>query len=405
VLFVFASALSAWRKNVTQGFDELAHASYVAHLQSNHEIWPTLENMRMLDPASLQFTSAANYLNHPPMFYAIMARLGPTLEGHPGALLLHRFLNIVLAMIGLAVMLAIAAQLPRIEFYAYAAPLVCMPVLVPLAGAINNDNLAFAGGAVVTLAAWRLVATGREKWLWVALAGIIAAAWAKLTGLLLAGGMVAVLLAYLLWRRRLQRSLVIAAAIALLAAAVPYLIFITQYGNPTPNTPAQMALIADGAQAVGWNDAVRLSLPAYTVYFVSAFVTDWMPTLAQRGTFHYAMLVIPVMTLLCALAGLALSLRRLVRREETATDVVVIAGALALAATFALHIGYSYGRHLTTGWMMDAYPRYYLPLAAIVPLASLSLLAAIETPRVRIMLAGFLVAGPPVFQLLGAPHG
>jgi hypothetical protein len=52
---------------------------------------------------------------------------------------------------------------------------------------------------------------------------------------------------------------------------------------------------------------------------------------------------------------------------------------------------------------MDAYPRYYLPLAAVVPLACLSLLAAVESMRMRQLLVGFLVAGPIVFRLLGAP--
>ncbi len=54
---------------------------------------------------------------------------------------------------------------------------------------------------------------------------------------------------------------------------------------------------------------------------------------------------------------------------------------------------------------MDAYPRYYLPLAAIVPLAGLSLLAAIEAPRWRGALLAFFIAGPIVFRLLGAPLG
>ena len=95
-----------------------------------------------------------------------------------------------------------------------------------------------------------------------------------------------------------------------------------------------------------------------------------MPTLGARNAFNYAMLALPVAALGCALAGVALSLRRLWRREDGALDVVVVAGAIAIGATFAIHVVYSYGRHLATGWLMDAYPRYYLPLAAIVPLAA-----------------------------------
>jgi hypothetical protein len=109
--------------------------------------------------------------------------------------------------------------------------------------------------------------------------------------------------------------------------------------------------------------------PAYLGYFIVAFVADWMPALGARSAFNNAMLVIPVAALVCAFAGIGLSLRRLWCRRETALDIVVIAGAVALAVTFAIHVGYSYGRTSQTGWLMDAYPRYYLPLAAIVPLA------------------------------------
>jgi hypothetical protein len=278
-------------------------------------------------------------------------------------------------------------------------------VLVPIAGAINNDNLAFLGGAVATLGAWQLVATGRAGWLTVALIGLIAASWAKLTGLLLIGAMLGAVIAYLLWRQRLSWSALIPIALAFALAAAPYIIYAVQYGSPTPQTPAQIALLQDGARTAGWADLPRKSFPAYIVYFVIAFVADWMPALGERNVLQYSMLAIPVAALGCALAGIALSLRRLWRRQDTALDVVVVAGTVALVATFAIHVTYSYGRHVATGWLMDAYPRYYLPLAAIVPLAGLSLLAAVNAPRWRAALLAFLIAGPAVFRVFGAPLG
>ena len=108
--------------------------------------------------------------------------------------------------------LGLAAQFPRQEFYAYAVPLACIPVLVPLAGAVNNDNLAFFGGALATLGIWQLVATDRGGWLALALVGVVAAAWAKLTGLVLTGAMVSAVIAYLMWRGRLRWSWTIALA-------------------------------------------------------------------------------------------------------------------------------------------------------------------------------------------------
>ena len=214
--------MSAARKDITQGFDELAHASYVAQIQHSGDAWPALDRMRLLDPRTFQFTDAANYLNHPPPFYALLAALGPTLEGHPQALLIYRLLDIAVAACGFAALLGLglAAHFPRREFYAYAVPLACIPVLVPLAGAVNNDNLAFCGGAVAILGVWQLAATslpgsqgrtGSGMWLSVALAGVVAAAWAKLTGLLLTGTMVSAVIAYLVWRKRLPWSWTIAA--------------------------------------------------------------------------------------------------------------------------------------------------------------------------------------------------
>jgi len=404
-LFVLSAALSAERKPISAGFDEVAHASYVAHIQHSGDAWPDLTSMRLLDPQSFQFTGAANYLNHPPPFYDLLAALGPRLEGRPQALLAYRLIDVAIAAVGFAALLGlgIAARFPRHEFYAFAVPLACIPVLVPIAGAINNDNLAFLGGAVATLGAWQLVATGRAGWLTVALIGLIAASWAKLTGLLLIGAMLSAVIAYLLWRQRLSWSALIPIALAFALAAAPYIIYAVQYGSPTPQTPAQIALLQDGARTAGWADLPHKSFPAYIVYFVIAFVADWMPALGERNVLQYSMLAIPVAALGCALAGIALSLRRLWHRHDTALDVVVVAGTVALVATFAIHVTYSYGRHVATGWLMDAYPRYYLPLAAIVPLAGLSLLAAIEAPRWRAALLAFLIAGPAIFRVFGAP--
>ena len=406
-LFVLSAGLSAERKGITAGFDEVAHASYVAHIQHSGDAWPDLKAMRLIDPQSFQFTGDANYLNHPPPFYDLLAVLGPRLEGRPQALLAHRLIDIAIASLGFAALLGLGlvARFPRHEFYAFAVPLACIPVLVPIAGAVNDDNLAFLGGAVATLGAWQLVATDRAGWLAVALFGLIAASWAKLTGLLLIGAMLGAVIAYLLWRQRLSWSALMPIALAFALAAAPYIIYAVQYGSPTPQTPAQIALLQDGARTAGWADLPRKSFPAYIVYFVIAFVADWMPTLGDRNVLQYSMLAIPVAALGCALTGIALSLRRLWRRQDTALDVVVIAGTIALVATFAIHVTYSYGRHLATGWLMDAYPRYYLPLAAIVPLAGLSLLAAVDAPRWRAALLAFLIAGPAIFRVFGAPLG
>jgi hypothetical protein len=404
-LFLLAALFSAQRKDVTQGFDEVAHLSYVAQLQKGGEFWPRLDALRMLDPASFRFTTKPNYLNHPPFYYWLLARLGPQLEGHPEAAFVHRVFNILIATLGLAALLALglAARLERMTFYAYAVPLFCIPVLAPIAGAANTDNVAFAGGALATLAAWQLVATGKPNWFAAMLMGLVISAWAKFTGLVLTGGLVGSVLLYLLWRRRLPWLWFLCAALAFLLALAPFAIFFLQYGSPTPDTPGLEAMLREGARAMGWADAPRLSFPAWTIHFLSEFVAGWMPTLAPRSAFNYAMLIFPVAAMLCALAGLALSLQRLKRQNETAIDVLVIAGMLAIAVALACHIVFSYRHHLATGWMLEAYPRYYLPLAAILPLAGLSLLGAVHDLRLRNALLALLIAGPVLFRIFGAP--
>lgn len=406
-LFVTAAFFSAERKDITQGFDEVAHASYVAEIQHTGKASPDLNGLPLLDPGTFELTDQPNYLNHPAAFYDLLAWLGPKLEGHRQALLADRLIDVALSAIGLAALLGLGlgAGFSRNEFYAYAVPLACIPVLAPIAGSVSNDNLAFLGGALATLGIWQLAASNRAGWLALALVGVVVAAWAKATGLVLTGAMMSAAIVYLIWRRRWHWSWTIAVAIAFLVAAAPYIVFTMQYGSPAPDTPAQVAMLKHDTRALGLADLPRKSFPAYLGYFVVAFIDGWMPALNPRGILNYTMLVIPAAALVCAAAGIALSLRRLWRRRETALDVVVVAGTLAIALTFVLHVRHSYADHLATGWLMEAYPRYYLPLVAIVPLAGLSLVGTIGSPRWRAGLLAFLIAGPVVFRLLGAPLG
>ncbi|MGA7430215.1 MAG: hypothetical protein WBW35_07300, partial [Xanthobacteraceae bacterium] len=49
-LFVLSAVFGAERKPITQGFDEVAHVSYVAQIQHTRDAWPALETMRLIDP-------------------------------------------------------------------------------------------------------------------------------------------------------------------------------------------------------------------------------------------------------------------------------------------------------------------------------------------------------------------
>jgi hypothetical protein len=178
-----------------------------------------------------------------------------------------------------------------------------------------------------------------------------------------------------------------------------------QYGSPTPETPGQIAMIKSEVLADGWDSAVRMTPVSYAFHFISEFIQQWIPTLKSRNALNDAMLAIPVIAALCAFAGFVLAVRRIAYGKPDTLDIVVAAGMLAFTATFAIHLAFSYQLHLKFGWQTTAYPRYYLPLAAIFPLAALILLDAIKQPAARATLLGFLIAGPVIFRLLGAPLG
>jgi hypothetical protein len=406
-VFVFACADSAARRSITTGFDEPQHISFAAQIKATGNPWPPLDSLRLIDPKTFEFTATPNFLDHPPIYYALLAAIGPPLAAHPQAVFAYRMLNVALAAIGLAALLVIAldAQFSRPEFWALAIPLAFIPVLVQLAAAVTNDNMAFLGGALATLGAWQTVATGHRGWLALALGGVVIAAWAKLTGLVLTAPMISAVVAYMIWRKRAPLTWLAAAAFAFLLAATPYLIYVVQYGNPVPPTHALLATVEEGVRNFGWANLPRKSFAGYLMYFAGEFIANWMPTLAGRTAFQYAMLAIPVAALLCAGAGLIVSVRRVWRREETKLDVIVIAGALGLATIVPFLVGYNYSYYVATGWLAGAYPRYYLPLAAIVPLAGISLAEAISAPRWRAALLTFLIAGPVIFRILGAPGG
>ncbi len=406
LLFVIASAFGTIHKDMDRGFDELAHISYVAYLQHSGEMWTDFAKFPMLDPSTFRFTSHDNYLNHPSPYYLVLARLGPTLEGHPEAVLFHRLFNVALDAIGLAALMAIGllARLPRSTFCAYFVPIACIPVLTPLAGSVSNDNAAFVGGAFATLGAYQLLVSGNRVWLLTALGGVIVASWAKFTALMLAGGMVGGVLLWLVWRRRFPSRWIVPIAIAALLACAPYIALTVQYGSPTPMTAGELTKVTTEAADFGWASAERLGPLAYAIHFIGEFILEWMPPWKRLDALYYA-LAIPIAVAFCAYAGAMVAMRRVVSGKAGPLDVVTAAGALAFAVTFVIHVVFSYRLHVEFGWLSSAYPRYYLPLAALFPLAGLVLLSEIKRPSAYTALLVFLIAGPAVFRLLLEPLG
>ncbi len=407
VLFVAAATASAFRKPITQGFDEVAHTSYIAHLQTDGRKWPGFSEMRMIDPVTFQFGAEQNYLNHPPFYYWLVASLGPHVVQQPASLTVNRMLNVFLVAMGLVALQVMAwrMKLERTELYAFTVMIAATPVLASLAGSVNNDNLGFIGGAIALLGLHGYAVSSSRTWLIVACCGLLAAGAAKLNGLLLVGTTLIVVVALLATHRKPCKIDIAIVVITLAVAAAPYVLFVFQYGSPVPNTPAQSDMLTSGAATAGWAEQARMGFAAYAMFFLKSFLMEWMPVLKPRGTLHLALLALPAAIVLVSVAGWFVSIRALANGAARPADFIVIAGMAALASTLAIHIVFSYERHLQTGWMMDAYPRYYLPLIAIVPIATLAASSAISNLRLRSALRCFLMVAPIIFGLFGSPIG
>lgn len=413
-VFVIGALVGAWQHNVTCGFDEITHLSYVAHLQTTGEFWPRLDTLRILEPVTFRFTEAPSYLNHPPVYYHLLARLGPTVLGNPDSVTALRIINIAIALCGFAALLALGRSLAlsRLEQYAWVVPFLLAPVFVSLAGTVNPDNLAIAAGSVAVFAAHRLAATGESRWLAALLGAMIAAACAKLTALVLVGGFVAGVIGLMLWGRAARFWWALAFLAAALIASAPYIAFILQYGSPAPDTPGQIGMLTNvTADRTSEKTIATMSFGAYALRFAQIFLSEWMPV-GYRSTLNYMMLIFPALALLCGLAVTQKASLRILRREASASDLVIFAGFGVAFFTLCIHAVFSYRHHAAYGivdglptysYLPDAYPRYYLPLGAIVPLAVLAFVATFRDRQRRTLLATLLIAGPVALELFGGP--
>jgi hypothetical protein len=112
----------------------------------------------------------------------------------------------------------------------------------------------------------------------------------------------------------------------------------------------------------------------------------WPPLVPRTGA-AVLLLSAPLICLSTMAAGIAIALCALARRRPDAAELFVLCGMLALGATMVIHLGFTFERHLETGWLKGVYPRYYFPLLPVLPAAGAILAARLRSP----MVAGLLM--------------
>jgi hypothetical protein len=402
VCIVLAMALTAPFPN---HFDELAHLSYVAAIAQHGLAGLDLYTMRLLSPGlSEGFTSDPSYLNHPPGYYLLLRPFLPP-DGWPTleTVRVLRVLNACLSSLAVACALGVGV-LRRFEprmLLAYSLMIIMTPVLWPIGGAINNDNLAYLGGGVCVLGAQLLqLEPNSRSGRTLLIAGCTVAMLAKLTAGIMAVGFAGIFIVTL-WRvtgKRPPGMFVFGLLAAVGLACLPYLWFIAIYGSPAPVTPAYRGVYDQVATLFstypdlhthGWVAGQHLSLAGYSRQFMWWLLADWNPVLGMKGALSIAILLVPSAVLLLAGAAWLRNWRPVLGQDQ-----VIFAGGIALAMVLPLHLAFSYKMYCATGAPpFDAVPRYYFPLAlTVLPAAACWSLSRIRQP-IQPVLCWILIIG------------
>ena len=160
------------KRRIRRASARLLCRAYPAHRQTPGRRWKRCGSWIRKRSSS---PTSPIILNHPPIFYALLAALGPKLEGHPQAIMR------IVCLMSHSSPSALPRcsdrahpQFSRLEFYAYAIPLALHsnPGAARRRGHQRQSRLSRrrAGDA----RAWQLVATGRGLWLACALVGVVA---------------------------------------------------------------------------------------------------------------------------------------------------------------------------------------------------------------------------------------
>jgi hypothetical protein len=369
-VFVVLTALSA----VTYEFpykalDEHAHVSFAAYVAAHFALMPDFDAIKIIDFKTHSPTSVPDYINHTPIGYFLLNALdglfGISAANAPDKLV--RLSSLMLFSSGYLVTVLTLFRLAALPLIARVG-LALVPLLLQLplfAGFFSNDSLAFLSGSLAVAGSMTLLnqnGNDARTGLAIALLGLLFAVAAKLTAALLVGIFIAsVLVMFALQRRGFWQAclkplpLLLVALIA--CASIPYLLFTIKYGSPAPNTPGQILLLQGG-------DPSRiLPLPQYLWESILGAISNAGGGLVMVSAYS----IFFVTTILATL----FHLYQLVTGRGRAGPIaaVTVAAGVATALMMLIQLTFSYDRHVTYGWQVELYPRYYFPLMGAYLLA------------------------------------
>lgn len=364
------------------GFDELAHYSYVRAMAEHPALLPDYEALRLLDDHRLGWSEAPNYLAHPPLYHLLAAPLAALTPGDPRLL---RLVDVGLVVVGL--LLAGFGGLTRLADPAarvvFVATLFGLPVTIGVAGLINNDDLMIAEiGALFFLLA-RGTAAPWAIALLLALLG-----WTKFTGFVAAAIAVVLLRASLIadGRGRLLSAETLAPAAGLLVGLLPTLATLILHGRPIWVPSA----FPDWFEAMPAADRTAID--------IFDFARLYLDHLGRR--LPYRADAFDAGVILIALAAAAAASLRPGRTDRLGRTLARV-GLTTSAAFVAIHFGHSWLSLQNQGILADLQTRY---LAAIWPFVSFCIALGLTglPPPLRSAAIALHLAGLAAISVVGA---
>ncbi len=403
--FLAMASLQLFRPTLNRIFlDETAHASYIVHLQKTGHWWPNLEDLPMIDKGSLEITNwRKNYLNHPPFYYKALAMALPQLEGHPEYIPLYRAANIALIASALCLLYAFAAglNLSLLGFSSFCALCTFVPWLPLLSATISNDNLGIFSGALSLYAVQRFLKTQTGFNFFLILISVLLAAASKLTCFIFVAVFAFTFLAPFLFERKLSRFYIITAVAIIFLSSLPYFVYFQSYGSPAPLTSGHLALIQETSEQLGWANSEKMSPLFFVVSFFFFLTTLWSDTPLTNGfTIAISVCVFTLMVLFSVVFVKAI-FRYFGSSHQK--NLVLAAGGISLGITLLLHVLWSYKHHVTYGYILGAYPRYYYPALGLIAYALIEFFQPMQ-PRFRKLGYSILILLPIIFMASSFSH-
>lgn len=357
--------------------DELQHYSVIRAQFEQPTLFPDWSRYWIVREDDLtRWSTASNYINHPALYYGLLAPL-MALTSNP---VLFRLVSVLLSTAALVIIFVAVRR--RFAEDVVPSPLFAIltasfPKAAVVGGMVNNDNLAALAAAALFGGMLGLPGAG-----WWIMSGLAIAGWTKLTAFIALTTVAAAWagMEMIAGRVRLSDRRLWLAASGIALGAIPYCVTFLRIGH--------VLWVNEDHWRIPVAERIHLDLLGFAGWFFKGLVMKW-----AAAEFSYP-LAIALTGMLMPLVLAAIGLRDRVGRPWT------VAYAVGLVTLVAIHFGFGWRSYVTIGDLTIMQTRYYNVLWPGIALAATLALARLDPRRRAVGYAAVAVCLIPT--MLGA---